>query len=193
MTTLPNQKTSSNLRIATPDLVLTAMFASLGLATKELLYPLIGPLISTINIPTGGVLGGLYMMWLVIPYGLIGKPGIATLVALIQACISLVLPYGNFGILSFAIYLGPGLAMDAVFLLMRHKACCLGCCMVAAAFANTVGTLLVGGLILMLPMVVLAFLAVVAAISGCLGGFIANTLLRRVKNEFWRRNNEKSN
>lgn len=187
MTTLPNQKTSSNLRIATTDLALAAMFASLGLATKELLYPLIGPLISTINIPTGGILGGLYMMWIVIPYGLIGKPGIATLIALIQACISLVMPYGNFGILSFAIYLGPGLAIDTIFLLTRHKACCLGCCMIAAAVANTVGTLLVGGLILMLPMVILAFLAVVAAISGCMGGFIANILLKRVKNGFWRR------
>jgi len=187
MTTLPNQKTSSNLRIATTDLVLTAMFASLGLATKELLYPLIGPLISTANIPTGGVLGGLYMMWIVIPYGLIGKPGVATLVALIQACISLILPYGNFGILAFVIYLGPGLAMDAVFLLMRHKACCLGCCMIAAAIANTVGTLLVGGLILMLPAVILAFLGVVAAISGCMGGFIANMILKRVNNRFWRR------
>lgn len=59
--------------------------------------------------------------------------------------------------------------------------------MIAAAIANTVGTLLVGGLILMLPAVILAFLGVVAAISGCMGGFIANMLLKRVKNGFWRR------
>jgi ABC-type thiamin/hydroxymethylpyrimidine transport system permease subunit len=190
MTTLPNPKMQNgNLRIATIDLVLMAMFASLGLATKEILHPLIGPLVSAVDVPTGGVIGGLYMMWIVIPMGLIRKPGVATMVSLIQACISLILPYGNFGILSFVIYLGPGLAMDGFFLLSRHKACCLGCCMVAGAIANTVGTVLVGALVLVLPITVLAFLAVVAAISGCIGGFIANMLLTRLtKSGFWRRN-----
>ena len=166
-----------------------AMFASLGLATKNLLRPLLGPLIGSFDIPTGGVIGGLYMMWPVMAYGLIRKTGAATMVSLIQACISLVLPYGNFGILSFVIYLGPGVAIDAFFLLIRHKACCVGCCMVAAALANAVGTLLVGGLVLVLPPVVLAFLAVVAAISGCVGGFVASLILGRlVKSGFWRRN-----
>lgn len=189
MTTLPNPKMpNGNLRIATIDLVLMAMFASLGLATKEILHPLIGPLVSAANLPTGGVIGGLYMMWIVIPMGLIRKPGVATMVSLIQACISLVLPYGNFGLLSFVIYLGPGLAMDGFFLLSRHKSCCLGCCMAAGAIANTVGTVLVAGFVLVLPIPVLAFFAVIAAISGCVGGFIANMLLNRLtKSGFWRR------
>jgi ABC-type thiamin/hydroxymethylpyrimidine transport system permease subunit len=189
MTTLPNPKMpNGNLRIATIDLVLMAMFASLGLATKEILYPIVGPLIGALDVPTGGVIGGLYMMWIVIPIGLIRKPGVATMVSLIQACISLILPYGNFGLLSFVIYLGPGLAMDGFFLISRHKACCLGCCMAAGAIANTVGTVLVAGLVLVLPIIVLAFLAVVAAISGCVGGFIANMILiRLIKSGFWRR------
>jgi Predicted membrane protein len=189
MTSLNHQPKSSNLKIATVDLVIMAMFASLGLATKNVLHPIVGPLISAIDVPTGGVIGGLYMMWPVMAYGLIQKPGAATMVSLIQACISLVMPYGNFGLLSFVIYLGPGLAIDGFFLLIRHKACCLGCCMIAAALANAVGTLLVGGLVLVLPTVVLAFLAVVAAISGCVGGVIANMILVRVvKTGFWRRN-----
>ena len=41
---------------------LMAMFASPGLATKNILYPLIGPLIGAIYVPTGSVTGGLYMM-----------------------------------------------------------------------------------------------------------------------------------
>ncbi len=179
--TLPKQKpNSSNLRIATLDLVLMALFASLGLATKNFLRPLLGPLIGAAYIPTGAVTGGLYMMWPVMAYGFIRKPGAATMVSLIQACISLVLPYGNFGVLSFPIYLLPGVAIDAFFLATRHKACCLGCCMIAAAIANVVGTVLVGALVLFLPLLALAFLVVVAAISGCIGGFIANMLLVRV-------------
>ena len=179
--TLPNHTLrNSNLRIATVDLVLMALFASLGLATKNILHPLIGPLMGAIYVPTGAVMGGLYMMWPVMAFGFVRKPGAATMVSLTQAFISLILPYGNFGLLSFVIYLGPGLAIDGFFLLLRHKACCLGCCMGASAVANVVGTLLVGGLVLFLPWEVLAFLAVVAAISGCVGGFIANMLLVRI-------------
>ncbi len=179
--TLPNYTLrNSNLRIATVDLVLMALFASLGLATKNILHPLIGPLMGAIYVPTGAVMGGLYMMWPVMAFGFVGKPGAATMVSLTQAFISLILPYGNFGLLSFVIYLGPGLAIDGFFLLLRHKACCLGCCMGACAVANVVGTVLVGGLVLFLPLEVLAFLAVVAAISGCIGGFIANMLLVRI-------------
>lgn len=179
--TLPNQTLrNSNLRIATVDLVLMALFASLGLATKNILHPLVAPLMGAIYVPTGAVMGGLYMMWPVMAYGFVRKPGAATMVSLTQAFISLILPYGNFGLLAFVIYLGPGLAIDGFFLLLRHKACCLGCCMGASAVANVVGTLLVGGLVLFLPWEVLAFLAVVAAISGCVGGFIANMLLVRI-------------
>ncbi len=178
--TLPNHTLrNSNLRIATVDLVLMALFASLGLATKNILHPLIGPLMGAIYVPTGAVMGGLYMMWPVMAFGFVRKPGAATMVSLTQAFISLILPYGNFGLLSFVIYLGPGLAVDGFFLLLRHKACCLGCCMGAAAVANVV-TVLVGGLVLFLPWQVLTFLAVVAAISGCVGGFIANMLLVRI-------------
>jgi ABC-type thiamin/hydroxymethylpyrimidine transport system permease subunit len=188
MTLRNNKLNNSNLKVATVDLVLMAMFASLGLATKNILHPIVGPIMGAIYIPTGAVTGGLYMMWPVMAVGLIRKPGAATMVSLIQACISLILPYGNFGLLSFIIYLGPGLAIDVFFLLTRHKACCLGCCMIASALANAVGSLLVGALVLALPTVVLAFLTVVAGISGCIGGFIANMILFRVlKIGFWRK------
>jgi ABC-type thiamin/hydroxymethylpyrimidine transport system permease subunit len=171
---------NSNLKIATIDLVLMALFASLGMATKNILHPLAGPLIGAVNIPTGGVIGGLYMMWPVMAFGFVRKPGAATTVSLIQACMSLVLPYGNFGLLSFPIYLMPGVAIDAFFLVTRHRACCLGCCMIASALANAVGTILVSVSVLYLPVVVLAFLTVVAGISGCIGGFVANMLLVRI-------------
>ncbi len=178
---LPNQNlANSNLRVATVDLVLMALFASLGMATKNILHPIIGPLMGAIYVPTGAVTGGLYMMWPVMAFGFVRKIGAASMVSFIQACMSLVLPFGNFGLLSFVIYLLPGVAIDAFFLISRHRACCLGCCMGAAAIANVVGTVLVGALVLFLPSLILSFLAVVAAISGCIGGVIANMLLLRI-------------
>lgn len=172
---------NNNLKVATTDLVLIALFASLGLATKNIMHPLVATLTGPLYIPTGAVAGGLYMMWPVIAFGLTQKPGTATMVSLIQAFISMLLPYGNFGLLSFIIYLGPGLAVDSFFLLSKHKSCCLGCCMSASAIANVIGTILIGLIILILPWAVLAFLAVVAAISGCVGGFIANMIISRIE------------
>ncbi len=165
---------------ATVDLVIMALFASLGLATKNIIHPLVATLAGPLYIPTGALAGGVYMMWPVMAYGFVRKIGAATVTSLTQAFISLLLPFGNFGLLSFIIYLAPGLAIDGFFLLSRHKACCAACCIGAAAIANAVGTVLVGALILALPEFALLFLALVAAISGSVGGFIANMLIVRV-------------
>jgi ABC-type thiamin/hydroxymethylpyrimidine transport system permease subunit len=169
-----------NLKIATIDLVLITLFASLGMATKNIIHPLAAAITEPFYIPAGAVAGGLYMMWPVLAFGFVRKIGAATMTSLIQAFIGLVLPFGNFGLLNFLIYLGPGLAIDAFFLLSRHKACCAGCCIIASALANAVGTVLVASLVLVSPWVVLSFLAVIAAISGSVGGFIANMLLVRI-------------
>jgi ABC-type thiamin/hydroxymethylpyrimidine transport system permease subunit len=175
------QKThKGNLRIATIDLVLMTLFASLGMATKNIIHPLAATITEPFYIPAGAVAGGLYMMWPVLAFGFVRKIGAATMTSLIQAFIGLVLPFGNFGLLNFLIYLGPGLAIDAFFLLSRHKACCAGCCIIASALANAVGTVLVASLVLVSPWVLLSFLAVIAAISGSVGGFIANMLLVRI-------------
>ncbi len=165
---------------ATVDLVIMALFASLGLATKNIIHPLVATLAGPLYIPTGALAGGVYMMWPVMAYGFVRKIGAATVTSLTQAFISLLLPFGNFGLLSFVIYLAPGLAIDGFFLLSIHRACCAACCIGAAAIANAVGTVLVGTLVLALPEFALLFIALVAAISGSVGGFIANMLIVRV-------------
>ncbi len=61
----------SNLKIATVDLVLMSLFASLGIATKNVIHPLIGTLMGPLDVPTGAVAGGVYMMWPVMAAGLV--------------------------------------------------------------------------------------------------------------------------
>jgi ABC-type thiamin/hydroxymethylpyrimidine transport system permease subunit len=168
-------------KTTTVELVTMAILASLGLATKTIIHPVVEMVTTPFYIPAGAVAGGLYMIWPVLAYGIVRKPGAATLTALTQAIISLLLPFGNFGVLSFIIYLGPGVAIDVFFLLSRHKACCTPCCFGASLAANAVGTILVGVLILALPVSPLLFSAVVAAISGGIGGFLANALLVEVR------------
>ncbi len=166
---------------STVDLALIALFASLGLATKNIIHPLVAALAGPLYIPTGAVAGGIYMMWPVMAYGLVRKLGAATVTSLTQALVSLILPFGNFGLLSFIIYLAPGLAIDCFFFLSRHKACCAGCCLGATSIANVVGTVLVGILVLALPSFALYFVALIAAISGFIGGILANMFLVRIR------------
>ncbi len=166
---------------ATINLVLMTLFASLGLATKNIIYPLVASLAGALYVPAGALAGGFYMMWPIMAYGLVRKVGAATITSLIQAFISLILPFGNFGLLSFVIYLAPGLSIDGFFLISRHKACCLGCCEGAAAIANVIGSVLVGALVLFLPELALLFIALIAAMSGFVGGFLANLLLVRTR------------
>ena len=162
----------------TMDIVLIALFASLGIATKSIVQPMVAVFTGPLYIPTGAVAGGLYMMWPVMAYGFTRKLGTATIISLTQAFFALLIPIGNF---TFVIYLAPGLAIDGFFLLSRHKACCAACCIGAAAIANVVGTISVSALLLALPEFALLFFALIAAISGCVGGFVTNILLTKTR------------
>ena len=50
----------SNLKIATTDLVLMALFASLGLATKNVIHPLVATITGPLYVPTGAVANGVF-------------------------------------------------------------------------------------------------------------------------------------
>jgi ABC-type thiamin/hydroxymethylpyrimidine transport system permease subunit len=167
--------------IATIDLVTMAVLAGLDLGTKQVIRPIVSVVTEPLNIPGGAVCGGIYMMWQVVAIGVVRLPGVATLTSIIEAIISLVMPFGNFGILSFVIYLGPGIASDLVCFLMRNKADNLPTCILATSAANAMGTFLVGTTALALPVLPLIFSTILATITGGLGGILANILLVEIR------------
>jgi energy-coupling factor transport system substrate-specific component len=168
-------------KIATVDLVTMALLAGLDMGTKQIIHPVVQFITGPFNIPAGAVAGGVYMMWSVLAIGIIRKPGAATLTSAIESILSLLLPFGNFGVLSFVIYLLPGLAADSVFIVylltkQDHRFGLIGC-FAASAAANLTGTFLVAILVLDLPIIPLLFSVILAAVFGGFGGIIANTLL----------------
>jgi energy-coupling factor transport system substrate-specific component len=177
------QQTTNNhlAKIATVDLVIIALLAGLDIGTKQVIRPIISVITEPLNIPGGAVCGGIFMMWQVVAIGITRKPGAATLTALIEAIISLIMPFGNFGILSFIIYLGPGLATDAICLLMRNKADNLPTCILATSAANATGTFLVATTALALPVFPLMFTTILATLTGGVGGVLANVLLIEIR------------
>ena len=164
------------------DLVTIAVMAALGIAIKPIVVPLAHIVAGPLMIPSGALAGGLYMMWLVIGYGIVGKPGTATLIALIQALFVILSGVvGSHGIMSLLTYLAPGIVMDLTLLIIRHRVCCRPCAIIAGAMANMTGTACVNLVFFQAPGIYLVLILAVALLSGGIGGVIAWELLRLLK------------
>lgn len=164
------------------DLVIIAMMASLGVAIKPVIVPLSHIITGPLYIPGGVVAGGFYMMWIVLGAGLVGKIGTATLISLVQAIMVVSLGFfGTHGLVSFLTYTLPGLSVDLLFLISRHRGGCAGCCFAAGIVANLSGTFMVNLVFFELPAVPLILALSCASLSGGLGGIIAYSLLKQIR------------
>lgn len=161
------------------DLLIIAIMAALGIAVKPIVVPLAHMIGAPLMIPSGALAGGLYMMWIVVAFGITGKYGTATLVALVQALLVLFTGIvGSHGIMSIVSYTLPGIAVDLVMFIIGHKVCCLPCAFIAGAVANIAGTYAVNSIFFSLPFYFLILIIAIAILSGGIGGIIAWQLLK---------------
>lgn len=164
------------------ELIVISLMATLGIATKPVIMPLVHLITGPLYIPGGAVAGGLYMMWIVLGMGLIGKVGVATLITLVQAIMVVSLGiYGSHGIASFLTYMIPGLAVDLYLFLFKPKEFDLACFFIAGILANTSGTFIVNLVFFRLPVIPLVLTLASAALSGGLGGIIAHLIIKKIK------------
>jgi hypothetical protein len=176
-------KLSRALRVfTTRDLVVIAVLAALGIAIKPVVVPLAHLVSAPLFIPAGALAGGLYMMWLVVGMGIVGKRGTATLIALVQALLVMLTGVvGSHGALSLISYTLPGIVMDLGLWLTGHRACCLRCCFMAGILANVTGTLMVSFIFFRLPPIPLALTLCTAALSGGVGGILAWRIIKALR------------
>lgn len=161
------------------ELVITAAMAALGIAIKPIAVPLAHLVCGPLMIPSGALAGGLYMMWLVIGYGIVKKPGAALIISVIQALLVVFTGVaGSHGIMSLFTYIAPGLAVEIVMLIMNHRGCCIGCCAIAGIAANVAGTASVNILFFQAPGPYLVLILSLAALSGMIGGIIGWKLIK---------------
>ena len=170
-------------RFSTFDLVLIAVLAALGVATKPIIVPLAHMITGPLFIPGGSLAGGLYMFWLVVGLGLTRKYGTPTLIGFVQALMVIGTGViGSHGVMSLLSYTLPGVAVDlGLFLIGRHKACCLFCCFVGGLLANLTGSLTVNVIFFQLPFIPLMLSLCTAAFSGGLGGILAWEVLKALR------------
>ncbi len=164
------------------DLIIIAMISALGIASKPVIVPLSHIITGPLLIPGGVVAGGFYMLWLVLGAGIVGKPGTATLMGVIQAlAVFGTGVFGSHGAMSLLSYTFPGFAVDLLLLLIRHRVCCPLCAFLAGVAANVSGSALVNIIYFRLPLIPLILSLAVATLSGGLGGLVAFKIIQLVK------------
>ena len=160
-------------------LIIIALMAGLGVATKPIIVPLAHMITGPLYIPGGVIAGGFYMMWLILGAGLVKKPGTATLISAVQAIMMVSLGiYGTHGVVSFFTYIIPGLAVDILLIFFKDSAK-LTPCFLGGIVANLSGTFLVNIVFFRLPIIPLVLALSSAALSGGLGGVIAYSIIKQ--------------
>ena len=160
------------------ELLIIAVMAALGIALKPIIVPLAHLVSGPLMIPSGALAGGLYMLWLVLGFGLVGKYGTGTLIGLIQALVIMFTGViGSHGIMTLVSYTMPGVVMDTGLFILGHRVCCRPCAFIAGLLANVTGTFIVNVIFFRLPGIFLALTLLVAALSGGIGGILAWQLL----------------
>lgn len=169
------------------DFIVIAMISALGIASKPLIVPLSHIITGPLLIPGGVVAGGFYMLWIVLGAGLVGKPGAAALIGLVQALLVFGTGvFGSHGAMTLLSYTLPGLAVDLILYLIKHRVCCLPCAFLAGLVANVSGSSMVNIIYFRLPFVPLTLALAVSALSGGLGGIIAYKVIQVVdKHRTW--------
>jgi len=170
-------------RFSVFELLIIAMIAALGIAVKPVISPLVRIITGPVGIPGGVLAGGIYMMFLVLAYGMTRRRLSGTLTATVQAFIVVLTGIGSQGIISFMTYICPGIAVDLIMLIFdRHakERPKVPACFCAGIAANVTGSLLVGMALFDIPLVPLLLALATAALSGGLGGLLACSLLKQI-------------
>ncbi len=164
------------------DYCIMSMVAAMGIAIKAIIVPLAQIITGPLFIPGGVVAGGFYMAFLVLGESITGKWGTAFVVALIQgAVVTLTGALGSHGAASILTYTMPGIAIDLLYLIMRHRADCAICCFLGGVVANMAGSFSVNLAIFNLSFVPLMLSLTASALSGGLGGLVAHSIGSNVR------------
>jgi energy-coupling factor transport system substrate-specific component len=171
-------------RFSVFELVLAALMAALGIASKPMVGTLAKALTGPLSLPGGTVVGGIYMIWIVAACVWVGKGGTALLVGLLQAAIATMTGMGSHGAMNLLSYGMPVLLMELVFVIMRDYARKKSSAALGAAVANASGVVLTAFLFFRIPLPALLIGALVGAISGALGGLAGRRLALGLKPVF---------
>jgi len=163
------------------NLMIITLLAALGIAVKIPLQPLVHMISSPLFMPGGALAGGIYMMFIVLAVSITGKVGAAFLCGFVQAILVMITGLGgHHGALTIFTYTMPGLVVDLMMFISKHRGCCRVCCFFGSMLANVTGTLMVSLAFFAMPLVPMLLRLGSAALSGGLGGLLAWSIAKQL-------------
>lgn len=160
------------------DMIYITLFATIATASKAPLAVASGFFAGTFGLPGGIINGVYYMFWIVAACALTQKRGTATLFCIIQAFLGMYI--SGFPLIKLVTFIPPGIAVDILYVLIDHRACCRYCMILGGMAANVAGALSMALLFLKVPAEGLIITGLVAGISGGIGGYAAYIVVKKL-------------
>ncbi|MGM0653021.1 MAG: ECF transporter S component [Bacillota bacterium] len=168
-------------KFTTSDLVIIALLAAGGIATKPFVRALGQIFVGTI-VPIGTIAGIFYMLWIVLACCIVQKRGTALLVGIVQSVLVIAFDMlGNRGIANLLVYIAPVIVMELVMLLFPRYVSSFISSFTAGGVTNAAGSFIVSWVFMRLPLVPLLGSMVVSLFFGGFGGILAYKLYAVVK------------
>ena len=158
-------------------IVYLSLFAAIGMAVKQIAYPLAAVAAAPLLLPVSPLVAGAYMMWLVAGRAITGYRWSGTFMGAVQAFAAFLLIFGRHGAFNFPLYIASGLAVDIVFIVAGPLSRTMIGYVAATAVSSVVGTLMVVGVELELGNELVIASALIALGGGTIGGFAAYQII----------------
>lgn len=163
------------------DIMLVAILACLGIAIKPIIVPIVHIVTGPLFIPGGAAAGGFYMLFIVLAAAMVRKPFAATLACAVQAVVVIVTGViGSHGVMSVVTYILPGVMIDLFLYASKNKPIDGFMLFFAGMIANVTGSFLSNIIFFRLAVIPLMIMLITAALSGGLGGLVANGIINGI-------------
>ena len=161
------------------DLAFMAICVALSLVAKRIISPVTNTLTDFCRIPGGSAATGFSLAFLIIGKQISPIPFAATMMSFVQAMLALALGFSGYqGALAIVSYVVPGLIIDGLALVMkgRHPLFCFTAGILSSLASAVISNLLIFHLV----GISLLLWLLLAALSGALGGLIAQLVSARL-------------
>ena len=167
-------------KLTVRQITLMAFCLVLGMFSKRIISPLTNMLTDFFRIPGGSLAVGFSLFFLIIGREMVPVPGSATLMGLVQSLLAIALGMSNYqGALAVITYTLPGAVIDLCALLLKKRD--MAYFMISCVLSCLASSLLTNILVFHLAGISLVLWLLLAAVSGVLGGFLAQLLYHRLK------------
>ena len=162
------------------DLAFLAICVALSLVVKRIISPVTNGLTDFFRIPGGSTAAGFSLAFLIIGKRIAPFPFAATVMSLVQALLALALGFSGYqGALAIFSYVAPGLIIDVLALVLKNQHPMF--CFAAGILSSVTSAVISNLLVFHLAGISLLLWLLLAALSGALGGLVAQLVSARLQ------------